>query len=85
MKAKTPSLPKTTGLRRFRLEPGVGKPQIGRGGYLQRAIERLSYRPYITTRELPLVGTVVPITRCPPDLSGLWGYFRAAGAGGAAT
>ena len=85
MRAIAPSLLKRVGLRRFRLEPCAGKPQIERGGYLQRAIERLSYRPYITTRELPLAGTVVPTTRCPPDLSGLWGYSRAAGAGGAAT
>lgn len=72
-------------LSRSRLELVAICRHIGSGGYLQRAMRRLSYRPYITTRELPLFGTVVPYTRCPPDLSGLWGYTRLAGAGGAAT
>lgn len=62
-----------TSLRRFTLEPEAQSRQIEGGGDLQRATERLSYRPYITTRELPLIRAVAFFKRRPPDFSGQWG------------
>ena len=55
------------------------------GGYWSVRQALTARRPYISVRELPLAGIVVPDTRRPPGFPGHQGWNQANGAFGAAT
>ena len=66
------------------MSAGRARPTFKRGGLWSVRQALTSRGPYISERELPLTGTVVPDTRRPPGLPGHQGWKTATGAFGPA-